>query len=74
MEPVLLVIGLWIGGVLNAVWYSFFRELSLYRLYPRAPILSLFEHYHWATILYIAGFRLAPVSYTHLTLPTILLV
>ena len=59
MEPALLVIGLWIGGALNAVWYSFFRELSLYRLYPRAPILSLFEHYHWATILYIAGFRLA---------------
>jgi len=59
MESALFVIGLWIGGILNAVWYYKFKNLSLMRLYPRISYLSILEHYHWSTILYILGFRLA---------------
>jgi hypothetical protein len=60
---VLFTIGLWIGAVMNAVWYwkwSIYdarrggKPLGKYRY----PLLTLFEHYHWATILYILGFRL----------------
>ncbi|MEM3953398.1 MAG: hypothetical protein QXT92_00410 [Nitrososphaerota archaeon] len=51
IEAVLFFIGVWIGGVANAVWYSFFDKYSFG--------LEIFEHYHWATVLTILGFRLS---------------
>ena len=65
MEPgslPLLVIGLWIGGIVNAIWYYWWGWLGARKGKPigkyKHPLLSIFEHYHWATILYILGFRL----------------
>ena len=60
--PLFFVIGLWIGGIANAAWYYWWAYLGAKRGKPsgkyRHPVLSLFEHYHWATVLYILGFRL----------------
>jgi len=43
----------------------------------RHPVLALLEHYHWATILYILGFRLwdliYPVSPVLVGMATVLL-
>lgn len=50
MEAVLFFVGVWIGCIANAVWHSFFNKYSLG--------LEIFEHYHWATVLMILGFRL----------------
>jgi hypothetical protein len=57
------VLGMWAGGIANAIWYwkwSIYdarRGRKLAGKYA-SPILVFFEHYHWATILYILGFRL----------------
>ena len=60
--PLFFVIGLWIGGILNAVWYYWWMYVSARRGKPlgkyKWPVLALFEHYHWATILYVVAFRL----------------
>jgi hypothetical protein len=56
------VIGLWIGGIANAIWYWKWAIYDARRGKPlgkyRHPLLTLFEHYHWATIAYILCFRL----------------
>jgi hypothetical protein len=56
------VIGLWIGAIINAIWYWKWSIYDARRGKPlgkyRYPLLTLFEHYHWATVLYILGFRL----------------
>jgi len=58
-----IVVGMVIGLIMNAVWYYWWgylgarkgkKALGKYRW----PVLSLFEHYHWATILTVAGYRL----------------
>lgn len=51
IEAILFFVGVWIGGITNAVWHSFFNKYSLG--------LEIFEHYHWATVLTILGFRLS---------------
>ncbi|MEM1530976.1 MAG: hypothetical protein QXI05_05550 [Candidatus Bathyarchaeia archaeon] len=57
-----LVIGLWIGCVANALWYyiNYYVEPKKYKISGkyRHPLLIIFEHYHWSTILFILGFRL----------------
>ena len=57
-----LVLGLWAGGLLNAIWYYWWAYLGAREDQPlgkyRWPALSALEHYHWATVLYILGFRL----------------
>jgi len=56
------IIGLWIGGIANAVWYYWWAYLGARKGEPlgkyKWSILSLFEHYHHSTILYILAFRL----------------
>lgn len=54
-----LFIGLVIGLLLNGIWYAYWVGYSKKKLGKyRYPPLVLFEHYHWATILAILGFRL----------------
>jgi len=48
-----VVVGLWAGAVANAIWYYRFDKYKLRHLWT-----TWLEHYHWATILYILGFRL----------------
>jgi len=56
------VIGLWVGGIANAIWYWKWSVYDARREKPlgkyRHPLLTIFEHYHWATISMIIGFRL----------------
>lgn len=55
-------LGLVAGLVANAVWYYYWAYLGARKGKPlgkyRHPVLAIFEHYHWATILAILGFRL----------------
>ena len=53
MDWLQLAVGLWLGGIANAVWYYRFDK---YRL--RREWAVWLEHFHWATVLYIIGFRL----------------
>jgi hypothetical protein len=58
-----LILGLWAGGIANAIWYwkwSVYDVRKSRKLTGKyaSPVLTVFEHYHWATILYILGFRL----------------
>ena len=61
--PLFFILGLWVGGIVNAIWYYWWAYISARRGKPlgkyKWPILSIFEHYHHSTILYILGFRLA---------------
>ena len=48
---------------MNAVWYYYWAYLGVRKRGKplgkyKWAVLSLFEHYHWATILAILGFRL----------------
>ena len=60
--PLFFILGLWFGGIMNAVWYYWWAYLGARKGKPlgkyRWPMLSLLEHYHHSTILYILGFRL----------------
>ena len=62
MELLQLFLGLVAGLVLNGIWYYYWAYLGARRGKPlgkyRWPVLSVFEHYHWATVLAILGFRL----------------
>jgi hypothetical protein len=56
-----IILGLWAGAIANAIWYHYAvprgyveKPVGKYK----HPLLIIFEHYHWATILYILGFRL----------------
>jgi hypothetical protein len=57
-----LIIGLWLGGIANAIWYWKWSIYDIRQGKPlgkyRYPILTIFEHYHWATICFILGLRL----------------
>jgi len=57
-----LVAGLWLGSVANAIWYWKWSIYDARRGKPlgkyRHPLTKLLEHYHWATISMILGFRL----------------
>lgn len=57
-----IILGIFLGLVINAIWYyfNFFIEAKKYKLSGkyRFPIVVYFEHYHWATMLLIIGFRL----------------
>lgn len=57
-----LVIGLWAGCLANAIWYyiNYYIEPRKYKILGkyRFPLLTIFEHYHWSTMLFIFGFRL----------------
>lgn len=57
-----LVLGLWVGCMANAIWYyiCYYVEPRKYKISGkyRFPLLTIFEHYHWATVLFILGFRL----------------
>ena len=59
-----LIIGLWVGGIINALWFYKWAYLDARgrRRKPlgkyRNPILAIFEHYHWSTILYIIAVRI----------------
>ena len=61
-QAVLFAIGLWVGAIMNAIWYWKWSIYDARRGKPlgkyKYPLLTLFEHYHWATVLYILGFRL----------------
>ena len=50
------------GLILNGFWYYYWAYLGRRKGKKsgkyRNPALALFEHYHWATIMAIAGFRL----------------
>ncbi|MEM2196614.1 MAG: hypothetical protein QXI11_02065 [Thermoproteota archaeon] len=49
-----LIAGLFVGGIINAVWYYLWADFDEKHLGKyRYRILSWFEHFHWATILYI---------------------
>lgn len=49
-----LILGLFTGGILNAVWYYFWADFDEKHLGKyRYRMLSFFEHFHWATVLYI---------------------
>jgi len=70
MNPTFLpffIIGLWIGGIINAIWYYWWAYISARRGKPlgkyKWPILSIFEHYHHSTALFIASFRLWRLIY-----------
>jgi len=57
------ILGLWAGGIANAVWYwkwsvyDVRKGRKLTGKYAN-PVLAVFEHFHWATVCYILGFRL----------------
>lgn len=57
-----LILGLWIGAIANAIWYHwcYYIETRKYKIGGkyRISFLYIFEHYHWATILFILGLRL----------------
>ncbi|MEM1557966.1 MAG: hypothetical protein QXT26_05680 [Thermoproteota archaeon] len=50
-----LAIGVWVGSVLNTFWYSCFSKYKISK--ALGVSLHVFEHYHWATVLTILGFR-----------------
>ena len=56
-----IILGLWAGAIANAIWY-YLAVPKGYVEKPagkyKHPLLAIFEHYHWATIAYILGFRL----------------
>ena len=58
-----LFIGFVIGLILNGIWWYWWAFLGMRRGKKplgkyKWPALSILEHYHWATILAILGFRL----------------
>ena len=61
---IFLIIGLWVGGIINALWFYKWAYLDARgrRRKPlgkyKHPILAIFEHFHWATILYIVAVRI----------------
>jgi len=63
-QLIFFIIGLWVGGIINALWFYKWAYLDARgrRRKPlgkyKHPILAIFEHYHWATILYIIAFRI----------------
>ncbi|MEM1548719.1 MAG: hypothetical protein QXM02_06860 [Thermoproteota archaeon] len=52
-----LVVGVWVGSILNAVWYARFSKYEVSEALGMP--LQVFEHYHWATVLTILGLRLS---------------
>ena len=62
MNIPLLFLGFVAGLVANGVWYYYWAYLGARKGKPLGKygwgFLKYFEHYHWATILAILGFRL----------------
>jgi len=62
MDLLHFFIGFVLGLILNGVWYYWWAYLGMREGKPlgkyRWPAIAILEHYHWATVLAILGFRL----------------